>query len=131
MSKSKKGTRSTKGYINHDSEKYFPRNNLGFSKHGNADDNIDSAHILSWALAQAIITNTGGRPMSEETQEIMSRDLNHDTNLRLKSVHGNRILDERRDARIAAAFINGDVIEGQSTATRAYLAYQSASTFDT
>eukprot|EP01041_Mallomonas_annulata_P001162 gene1162-2255_t len=131
MSKSTTGTRSTRDYIDRDSEKYFYRSDLGFSKRGSAQDDMDSAHILSWGLAQTIITNTGGRPMSEETQRMMSRDLNHDSNLRMKSSYGNRILDERRDGRIAAAFVNGDALEGRSTANRAYLAYQSASTFGT
>ncbi len=35
--------------------------------------------------------------------------------MRIKSDYGNDVLDERRDARIAAAFINGDTIQGGAT----------------
>lgn len=44
----------------------------------------------------------------------------------MKSVYGNVVLDERRDARIAQAFVEGETIYGRSTAQRAYLAYESA-----
>lgn len=53
--------------------------------------------------------------------------MNDDSNLRIKSSYGNQVLDERRDARIASAFVNGTSIQGGTTAARAYTAYQSAS----
>ncbi len=131
MSKSAKGTYSTKAYIDRGSAKHIPRSSDGFSKRGSIDTDTDSAHILSWGLTQTIITNTGGRPMSESRKKELSRDLNHDSNLRIKSSYGNRTLDERRDARIAHAFVNGQVLEGNSTSSRAYQAYESAKSFTT
>jgi hypothetical protein len=40
--------------------------------------------------------------------------MNHDSNLRIKSQYGNRVLDERRDARIANAFAKKEAIQGNS-----------------
>ena len=54
----------------------------------------------------------------------LARDMNHDSNMRLKSSFGNQVLDERRDARIANAFVNQQALYGQSTANRAFQAYQ-------
>ncbi len=70
-----------------------------------------------------------GRPLSEQGRRQFIRDMNHDSNMRVKSDYGNIVLDERRDARIAAAFGNGDTIRGGTTTQRAYQAYQSASSF--
>lgn len=131
MSKSKQGTRSTKSYIDTDSCKYVARSDLGFTKRGDQTKGTDSAHIFGWGLMQTIQTNTAGRPMSEARTRELARDMNHESNLRIKSEHGNRRLDERRDARIAHAFVSGSAIHGNSTATRAYQAYISASSFTT
>ena len=76
-----------------------------------------------------MMTHTSGRPLSEQGRREFVRDMNHESNMRIKSVYGNGTLDERRDARIAAAFVNGDMIQGGTTTQRAYQAYQSASSF--
>ena len=72
-----------------------------------------------------------GRPLGEEGRKEFVRDMNHKSNLRVKSSRSNIILDERRDARIAAAFIKKDAIKGKTTARRAYQAYKSACKFTT
>ncbi len=74
-------------------------------------------------------THMAGRPLSEQGRRQFIRDMNHDSNMRIKSDYGNIVLDERRDARIAAAFVSGESIRGGTTTQRAYQAYQSASTF--
>lgn len=131
MSKSKAGTKSTSAHINNSSLKYVQRSDHGFSKRGSTSSATDGAHIMSYGLYNTIATNTQGRPLSSKGQRELHRDLNHDTNIRLKTQHGNRVLDERRDARIAHAFVSGEPIQGKSTANRAFQAYQSASTFTT
>eukprot|EP00667_Euglena_gracilis_P018023 EG_transcript_19098 len=131
MSHSKTGTRTTKDFIDRDSSKYVERSDLGFSKRGDASSGTDSAHKLSWGLAQTIITHTPGRPMGDDRYEEFARDMNDSSNLRMKSSYGNRVLDERRDARIADAFVNGKEIQGDTTANRAYQAYKAASSYAT
>lgn len=130
MSRSTTGTKKTTSYIDKDSNKYVQRTSLGHSKRGEAG-NTDAAHIFGFGLANTILTNTGGRPMSESTRRDFIRDMNHDSNLRIKSSFGNRVLDERRDARIAQAFVARAPLQGGTTATRAYQAYSSASSFTT
>jgi hypothetical protein len=130
MSRSTKGTRKTTSHIDTDSSKYVQRTSLGHTKRGEAGS-TDAAHIFSFGLANAIMTNTGGRPMSDDTRREFIRDMNDSTNMRIKSSYGNKVLDERRDARIAQAFVNDEAIRGNSTASRAYQAYQSANSFTT
>ena len=129
MSRSYSGTKKTTGYIVHDSDKYVSRSSLGQKKTG-VSGRTDAAHLFSYGLMNSIGTHTSGRPMSASLDE-RHRDMNHPTNMRLKSQYGNRVLDERRDARIAHAFVHGENIHGSTTAARAYQAYQSASTFTT
>ena len=76
-------------------------------------------------------THMSGRPLGEKARVKFIRDMNHPSNIRIKSARGNIVLDERRDARIAAAFIRGVPIKGKTTTRRAYLAYQAASAFTT
>ena len=127
MSRSYSGTKKTTGYIDHDSDKYISRETLGQRKVGETG-HTDAAHIFSYGLMNAIGTHTSGRPVSASLSEF-HRDMNHSTNMRLKSQYGNRVLDERRDARIAHAYVHGENICGVTTASRAYQAYQSASSF--
>ena len=70
-----------------------------------------------------------GRTLSEQGRRAFIRDKNHESNMRIKSEHCNVVLDERRDARIAAAFVSGESIQGGTTAQRAYQSYTSASSF--
>lgn len=128
MSRSSTGTKKTTGFINHESAKYVYRSSLGQTKSG-VKGHSDAAHIFSYGLLNTINTHTSGRPLSARTERELHRDMNHSTNMRLKSEYGNRVLDERRDARIARAFVEGSPIKAHTTATRAYQAYQSASSF--
>ena len=105
------------------------RTTLGQAKRGYADDGTQAAHIFSFGLANAILTHTPGRPLGEQGRREFIRDMNDDANLRIKSQHGNVVLDERRDARIAHAYVSGEAIRGHSTAQRAYQAYRSASNY--
>lgn len=131
MSRSVKGTKKTNGFINQESDKYIDRSDLGFKKRGSSNNGTDSAHIMSWGLTNVFTTNTGGRPRSEKSKQELARDLNDESNLRIKTSYGNKTLDERRDARIAHAFVNDEAIQGKSTAARAYNAYKSSSQYTT
>jgi hypothetical protein len=127
MSVSSFGTKKTTNSIDFNSSKYISRECLGQTKRG-VDGETDAAHIFSYGLMNTIGTHTPGRPITSSL-EVTHRSMNHDSNLRIKSQYGNRVLDERRDARIANAFVNKEAIQGNSTATRAFQAYQSASSF--
>jgi hypothetical protein len=118
MSRSSAGTKKTTNSINQDSSRYIERERTGQRKCGEGGVS-DASHIFSYGLMNAIGTHTRGRPMTSSLDEF-HRDMNHETNLRLKSQYGNRVLDERRDARIADAFVNNRSIQGQTTANRAY-----------
>lgn len=96
------------------------------TKQGDKNKGTDSAHILSWGLVNSIETHKPGRPKNEETKSKITKELNSDKNLRIKSTHGNRILDERRDARIADAYVSKKAIKGETTTKRAVQAYESA-----
>lgn len=130
MSKSTSGTKKTTDYINSDSNKYVERASTGQTKRGNTGS-TDAAHIFGFGLANTILTHTPGRPMSESQRQEFIRDMNDPTNMRIKSCHGNKVKDERRDARIAYAYVNNEPISGNTTVTRASQAYQSASSFTT
>jgi hypothetical protein len=52
--------------------------------------------------------------------------LNSSDNLRIKTKYGNTELDERRDARIAEAYVSGGSLHGKNTVERAHQAYKSA-----
>ncbi len=69
--------------------------------------------------------------MGGAAREAFIRDMNDNGNLRIKSSRGNKVLDERRDARIADAFVNSMPIMGTTTAQRAHLAYQTAKEYTT
>eukprot|EP01147_Barroeca_monosierra_P011118 gene11118-3179_t len=129
MSRSGKGTKKTTDFIDHDSPKYISRSDHGRKKKGDADSGTDAAHIFSFGLMNTIQTNSPGRPRGESSKFELVRDMNHDSNIRMKSSRGNRILDERRDARIARAFVHNEPIYGSSTTRRAHQAYQSTTKF--
>jgi hypothetical protein len=95
-------------------------------KQGIKSNGTDSAHILSWGLVNSIETHTAGRPKNEGTRSKVTKELNSDKNLRIKSEYGNRILDERRDSRIAASYASNTAIKGKTTTKRASQAYESA-----
>jgi ubiquitin len=125
-SRSKAGTQTTSSWINQESARYIPRSDKGMKKHGSKADDTESAHKLGWGLMNAVLTHTAGRPHSNEQRAAVTRDLNSSDNLRIKSTKGNRELDERRDSRIAAAYVTGGSLHGDTTVERAHQAYKSA-----
>jgi large subunit ribosomal protein L40e len=125
-SRSKAGTQSTKSFINFDSAKYIDRTDKGMQKHGSAANDTQSAHKLGWGLMNAVLTHTPGRPFSDEQRAAIARDLNSSSNLRIKSSYGNTRLDERRDARIAEAYVSGGSLHGGTTVERAHQVYKAA-----
>jgi hypothetical protein len=129
-SRSGPGTFKTTPFINVDSPKYIERAEHGRSKYGSSSNGTDAAHRFSFGLMNVLETHSSGAPMSSDTRRAVVRDMNSDSNLRIKSDYGNRVLDERRDARIAQAFVHGEAIRGDSTATRAFIAYQAASNME-
>lgn len=126
MSKSTKGTRSTNNFINHDSPKYIERSDSGRRKFGSSTNGTNAAHKSSFGILNAIETHSPGRPLSESSKHNLVKEMNQDQNLRIKSERGNKVLDERRDARIADAYVNDKPIEGKTTAHRAYQQFQGA-----
>jgi hypothetical protein len=89
-------------------------------KKGSLADGTDAAHKLSWGLMNAVVTHTPGRPFGEEKRAAIAREMNSSDNLRIKSDYGNKTLDERRDARIAEAYVSGGSLRGGTTVERAY-----------
>ena len=126
MSKSTGGTKKTTSSIDLQSEKKIERSDKGMEKRGSKSDGTDASHILSWGLTNAITTHTGGRPRGDESRKEVTKALNSETNLRIKTTYGNATLDERRDARIAATYVSGGAIEGGTTTKRAEQAYRAA-----
>lgn len=117
---------TTSAYINFDSPKYVKRTQLGMDKRGSRDDETDSAHILSFGLANVILTNLPGAPLSFQGREDFIRSMNSSSNLRIKSDFGNRFTDERNDAMIARAFVHQIPITDQAVAYRAVQAYEAS-----
>jgi len=120
-------SQKTTPYINHDSSKKIERSDLGRSKFGSSEDKTDAAHKFGFGLLNTIETHTSGAPMGTASRNEVIREMNADTNLRIKTSHGNRVLDERRDASIAQAYVNHTPIEHKNTAERAHQAYIGAS----
>ena len=100
------------------------RNNKGMTKHG-AKGKTDAAHKLSHRVAKGIKSHTGGRPVVQG-HDALARKINSDANLRIKTTHGNRILDERRDKRIVEAYKTKAPLREMTTAKRAVQAYKGA-----
>jgi large subunit ribosomal protein L40e len=121
-SHSKAGTKSTSSHIDHDSKKYLERAS-GMEKKGSKAGGTDAAHKLSWGLLNAVVTHTPGRSFGDEQRSAIAKEMNSSENLRIKSAYGNRTLDERRDARVAAAYVSGGSLQGSSTVDRAHQAY--------
>jgi hypothetical protein len=118
--------RKTTASINTDSPKYIERSTIGQTKFGDSTNGTDAAHKFSYGVMNAIETSTPGRPLGQEARQEVRRDMNDSSNLRIKSSEGNRVVDERHDARIAAAVVNNTSIQSQATAARAYQAYEAA-----
>eukprot|EP00056_Hartaetosiga_gracilis_P018164 m.9874 g.9874 ORF g.9874 m.9874 type:complete len:146 (-) comp6443_c0_seq1:256-693(-) len=103
--------------------------NQGFRKHGSNQNKTDGAHILSHRVAKGVKESTPGRPVTKGKSDLV-RAMNHDSNIRIKSQYGNRVLDERRDIRIVDAFKNKTHITEKTTANRAKQAYKAAISSD-
>ena len=113
-------------YINNDSARYVQSSNYK-QKKGSRADGTDAAHKLSWELINAVGTHTGGRPLGDYGRGNLERDMNSRDNLRIKSMRGNRVLDRRRDDRIAEAIVGGSgMLMERTTAHRAHQAYLGA-----
>eukprot|EP00455_Lapot_gusevi_P036883 TRINITY_DN4110_c0_g1_i2.p1 TRINITY_DN4110_c0_g1~~TRINITY_DN4110_c0_g1_i2.p1 ORF type:complete len:165 (+),score=0.82 TRINITY_DN4110_c0_g1_i2:212-706(+) len=130
MARSRQGTYKTTEYIDFDSPKYIARESLGQSKRGSAANDTDAAHTFGYGLLNTITTHTSGAPLSEASRRDLHYEMNSDSNLRITSTYGNRVVHERRDARIAQAFVEDKPLYGNSTAARAYQAYNSASSMN-
>lgn len=119
-SRSRAGLRTTRGLADHSTGRTLERSNLGMSKRGNKEDGTDAAHIMSFAVTNVILVlDIDNEPLSESEKRELIRQLNADSNLRIKSQRGNRVLDDRRDARIGTALKQGHAISGHSTVLRA------------
>jgi hypothetical protein len=127
--RSYQGTKTTKSFIDKESEYYVGRDDSSRTKYGSKEKKTDSAHIMSFGLADVIRTRGhgthDGKPLTEEGKKEFCKAMSNDSNLRIKSAYGNRVLDERRDARIADAYVNGHAMEGKTTQNRAYQALRS------
>ena len=101
------------------------RNDKGMKKHG-TKGKTDQAHKCSHRVIKGIKRNTGGRPVTKNNGDDLARKVNSSANLRLKSVKGNRTLDERRDKRIVQAYVQKTAIKEKTTAKRAVQSYKGA-----
>eukprot|EP00298_Acanthocystis_sp_HF-20_P003630 c13981_g1_i1.p1 GENE.c13981_g1_i1~~c13981_g1_i1.p1 ORF type:complete len:174 (+),score=64.93 c13981_g1_i1:39-524(+) len=128
MSRSTAGTRKTTSNINSSSPKYIGRPQVSMEKQGSRKNGTDAAHKMGYGLVNVIETHSPGRALSGSSRNQLAREMNSAENLRIKSEYGNRVLDERRDARIANSYVNQTPIQGKTTAERAYQVYQGAQT---
>lgn len=102
--------------------------NAGFNKRGSAAKGTDSAHRLSHQVMDGFLPTLpgrGGHGTTEKTDaKAISKALNRDENLRIKSQHGNRILDVQRDKKLIEAHTTGASLTEKTTAQRAVQAYK-------
>ena len=123
-SRSYAGTKKTTSFIKHSSPKKIGRSDLGRTKFGSGGK--QASHYFGHGLHNVFTTHLPGKPAGEATRNKILRALNSSKNLRMKSAHGNQVVDERRDARIAQSFVNGEPLKGKSTIKRAYQAHKFA-----
>ena len=104
--------------------------NSGFTKHGSKAAGTDGAHKCSHRVAAGVLQHSPGRgghgTGAGTSGKDISRALNNDANVRIKSQHGNRKLDERRDKRIVDAHVSGASLTEKTTADRAIQAFKGA-----
>ena len=102
--------------------------NSGIKKRGSAARGTDAAHKGSHRVVDNILKRTRGRgghgTGKNTSSEAISRALNDDVNLRIKTQHGNRTRDERRDKRINEAYNKGTSLTEHTTAMRAVQAHK-------
>lgn len=71
------------------SPKEINRTDLGRTKYGSKEDGTNAGHIMSFRVMNAVLRHTPGRPYSEEAVKQIVRELNSDSNLRIKTRSGN------------------------------------------
>jgi hypothetical protein len=102
--------------------------NAGYKSYGSQKNGTDGAHKLSHEVAAGVLKHSRGRGGHGTTKgkgaDSVSRTLNEKSNIRVKSEHGNRTLDRRRDERIISAHASGSSLKEKTTADRAYQAYK-------
>jgi hypothetical protein len=105
-----------------ESARYVPRDDRFMEKHGSAAAGTHAAHKLSWELKHYVDVHTAGRPVADGAA--LARAMGAESNLRIKSAHGNTVLDAKRDERIGYAIVHGGgALHERSTAERAHQAY--------
>ena len=67
-----------------------------YHKHGDATKGTEGAHKASLRVAKAMKSDSPGRPVVEGKDDLV-QTLNRPENIRIKTIDGNRVLDERRD----------------------------------
>ena len=102
--------------------------NAGFTKRGSAASGTDGAHKASHRVVAAALETSSGRggygTGAGTDAHAISRAVNHADNVRYKTSYGNRVLDERRDVRIASSLHTGEHLTEATTAARCVQAYR-------
>ena len=62
---------------------------IGQTKHGSKADGTDGCHIISHEVLNTVLSHMPGRNFSDRVQEHIAREINSDTNIRIKSRDGN------------------------------------------
>lgn len=97
------------------------RSNAGRTKYGSKANGTDGAHKTSYEVHNAIAASKPGRKTTDH--RAVNRDLNSNSNIRIKSVSGNRSTDRINDAKIISSIQNGTLPRG-AVAERAKQAYK-------
>ena len=71
----------------------------------------DAAHKLANEVVNEMLSHKPGRPYSEEARKGISKQFAGAYNLRIKSVHGNRVVDREHDQRIMEAMNDGSPLD--------------------
>ena len=108
--------------------KAFPRSDMGRNKFGSVEEGKDASHIVGFGFISGISEHTRGRPLSEANLEGATRAMNADSNVRIKTQHGNRSEDERHDAAIVHAYTEHIPLKGAANIDRAVHIQQHAQT---
>eukprot|EP01089_Gocevia_fonbrunei_P012848 TRINITY_DN3139_c0_g1_i1.p1 TRINITY_DN3139_c0_g1~~TRINITY_DN3139_c0_g1_i1.p1 ORF type:complete len:201 (-),score=29.32 TRINITY_DN3139_c0_g1_i1:69-671(-) len=107
---------------------YVKRSTAGMTKRGSKAKKTDSAHKLSYRVLNTITTNNEKVGATITDKPKLVKEMNHPSNCRIKTQRGNRVVDERRDNRIAQSYISGKPLKEKTTAKRAAIALQGAAT---
>jgi hypothetical protein len=66
------------------------------SKKGTAGE-TDASFVFSWSLYNVFATNSRKKEMTSDQFDLFCYEMNQESNLRMKTVKGNRDTDEFRD----------------------------------